>query len=223
MRKIEPRIVLSVLLIGAGILFLLQNLGFLKGASAIFWALAFAVGGGVFLYVYLTDRTQWWAIIPGLTLLGIGEIIAVGHFLPQYDDILGAPVLMVFISISFWIIYLTNRENWWAIIPGGVLLSIGVFIGLEAIFEGVEMVGVMFLGMGLTFVVLAYLPTQEGWMRWALVPAGVLLLMGVIFLGSAFAVLEIIGPAALVLVGLYLIYRTARPKEKIQAQIEESE
>jgi hypothetical protein len=223
MRKIEPRVVFSLLLIGAGILFLLQNLGFLEGAGSIFWSLAFAVGGGVFLYVYLTDRTQWWAVIPGLTLLGIGEVIAVGHFLPQYDDILGAPVLMVFISISFWIIYLTNRENWWAIIPGGVLLSIGVFIGLEAIFEGVEMVGVMFLGMGLTFVVLAYLPSQESWMRWALVPAGVLFLMGVIFLGSAFAVLEIIGPATLVLAGLYLIYRTARPKEKIQAQIEESE
>jgi hypothetical protein len=223
MRKIEPRVVFSLLLIGAGILFLLQNLGFLEGAGSIFWSLAFAVGGGVFLYVYLTDRTQWWAVIPGLTLLGIGEVIAVGHFLPQYDDILGAPVLMVFISISFWIIYLTNRENWWAIIPGGVLLSIGVFIGLEAIFEGVEMVGVMFLGMGLTFVVLAYLPSQEGWMRWALIPAGVLLFMGVIFLGSAFEALEIVVPAAMVLAGLYFIYRTVRPKEKIQAQIEESE
>jgi hypothetical protein len=217
MRKIEPRVVLSLLMIGAGILFLLQNLGFLKDAGEVFWALAFAVGGGIFLYVYLIDRTQWWAVIPGLTLLGIGEIIAVGHFLPQHADILGAPVLMVFISLSFWIIYLTNRENWWAIIPGGILLSIGVFIGLEAIFEGVEMVGIMFLGMGLTFVVVAYFPSQESWMRWALIPAGVLLLMGVIFLGSAFSVLEILGPAVLVLAGLYLIYRTVRPKGEIQA------
>lgn len=217
MRKIEPRIVLSLLMIGAGILFLLQNLGVLGDAGDVFGPLAFAVGGGVFLYVYLIDRTQWWAVIPGLTLLGIGEIIAVGNFLPQYEDILGAPVLMVFISLSFWIIYLTNRENWWAIIPGGVLLSIGVFIGLEAIFEGVEMVGIMFLGMGLTFVVVAYFPSQERWMRWALIPAGVLLLMGVIFLGSAFSVLEIIGPAVFVLAGLYLIYRTVRPKGEIQA------
>ena len=217
MRKIEPRVVFSVLMIGAGILFLLQNLGLLEGASAIFWALAFAVGGGVFLYVYLSDRTQWWAVIPGLSLLGIGEIIAVSHFLPQYEDILGAPVLMVFISISFWIIYLTNREHWWAIIPGGVLLSIGIFIAFESLFPGVEMVGVFFLGLGLTFVVLAYLPAQKGDMRWALIPAGVLLLMGVIFLGTAFSALEIIGPAVLVLAGLYLIYRTVRPKGEIQA------
>jgi hypothetical protein len=223
MRKIEPRIVFSLLMIGAGILFLLQNLGFLDFAGAVFWTIAFAVGGGIFLYVYLTDRTQWWASIPGLSLLGIAEIIAVGHFFPQYADILGAPVLMGFISLSFWVIYFTNRENWWAIIPGGILLSIGVFIGLEAIFEGVELVGIFFLGMGLTFVVVAYLPSQESWMRWALVPAGVLLFMGVIFLGSAFSALEVLGPAALVLVGLYLIYRTARPKEQIQAQIEESE
>jgi hypothetical protein len=223
MRKIQPRYVFGILLIGAGILFLLETLGFLEGASSIFWALTFAVAGGVFLYVYLTDRTHWWAVIPGLTLLGIGEIIAAGHFFPQYDDILGAPVFMIFISLSFWIIYLTNRENWWAIIPGGVLLSIGIFIGLEALFPGVEMVGVFFLGMGLTFVVLAYLPSQEGRLRWALVPAAVLLLMGVIFLGTAFAALEIIIPAVMVLAGLYLIYRIARPKEEIQAQIEESE
>ncbi len=217
MRKIEPRIVFSILLIGAGILFLLQNLGFLEDAGAVFWALAFAVGGGVFLYIYLTDRTNWWAVIPGLTLLGIGEIIAVSNFLPQYEDILGAPVFMVFISLSFWIIYLTNRENWWAIIPGGVLLSIGIFIGLDSLFPEVDMVGFFFLGMGLTFGVLAYLPARQEWMKWALVPAGVLLLMGVIFLGNAFSALEVIAPGVLVLVGLYLIYRTVRPKGEIQA------
>ena len=223
MKKIQPRFVFGILLIGAGILFLLQSLGFLEGAGSIFWALAFAVAGGVFLYVYLTDRTHWWAVIPGLTLLGIGEIIAVSHFFPQYEDILGAPVFMCFISLSFWIIYLTNQEHWWAVIPGGVLLSIGIFIALESIFPDVEMVGVFFLGLGLTFVVLAYLPAQKGDMRWALIPAGVLLLMGVIFLGSAFAALEIIIPAVMVLAGLYLIYRIARPKAEIQAQIEESE
>ena len=217
MRKIEPRVVFSLLMIGAGILFLLQNLGFLEFAGAIFWSIAFAVGGGIFLYVYLTERIHWWAIIPGLSLLGIAEIIAVDQFLPQYSDILGAPVFMGFISLSFWIIYLTNRESWWAIIPGGVLLSIAVFIGLEVLFPSVEMVGIFFLGMGLTFVVLAYLPEQEGRTRWALIPAGVLLLMGVIFLGSAFAALEIVVPAAMVLAGLYFIYRTVRPKGEIQA------
>jgi hypothetical protein len=223
MRKIEPRLVFSLLLIGAGILFLLQNLGVLEGASAIFWSLAFAVGGGIFLYVYLTDRAQWWAIIPGLSLLGVAEIIAVGHFFPQYADLLGAPVFMGMISMSFWIIYFTNRENWWAIIPGGVLLSVAVFIGLEALFEGVELVGIFFLGMGLTFVVLAYLPSMEGRTRWALIPAGVLLLMGVVFLASAFEALEIIIPAAMVLVGIYFIVRIFRPQGRIQAQLEESE
>jgi hypothetical protein len=217
MRRTGVRVVLSLLLIGAGVLFLLQNLGFLEDAGALFWALAFAVGGGTFLYIYLIDRTQWWALIPGLTLLGIGEIIAVDTFLPQYEEILGAPVFMGFISLSFWIIYLTNRENWWAVIPGGVLLSIAIFIGFESLFPDVEMVGVFFLGLGLTFVLVAYLPVQEGRMRWALIPAGVLLLMGIIFLGTAFSLLEIIGPAALVLAGLYLIYRTVRPKSEIQA------
>jgi len=179
MRGVKARVVLSLLMIAAGVLFLLQNLGFLEGASAILWALAFAGAGGAFLYVYLSARVHWWALIPGFTLLGIGGLIAGDNFVPQYADILGAPLLMGCISLSFWIIYLTNRESWWAIIPGGVLLTVGIFVGLESLIEGVELVGVFFLGRGLTFALLTLLPTPEGRMRWALIPAAVLLIMGI--------------------------------------------
>ncbi len=212
MRRVQARVTLSLLMIAAGVLFLLQNLGFLEGASVILWALVFAVAGATFLYVYLSDRVNWWALIPGFTLLGIGGLIAVENFIPQYGDTIGVPLLMGCISLSFWIIYLTNRESWWAIIPGGVLLTVGVFVGLESLIEGVELVGVFFLGLGLTFVIVALLPTPEGRMRWALIPAAVLLIMGILFTAAAFSIFKFIGPAGVILVGLYLIYRTFRPK-----------
>ena len=215
MRGVQARVVLSLLMIAAGILFLLQNLGFLEGAGAIFWALAFAVAGAVFLYIYLSDRINWWATIPGFTLLGIGGLIAVENFIPQYGDTLEVPLLMGCISLSFWIIYLTNRERWWAIIPGGVLLTIGVFVGLESLIKGVELVGIFFMGLGLTFVALALLPTPEGPMRWAFIPAAVLLMMGVLFTATAFSIFKFVGPAGVILIGLFLIYRTFRPKEQI--------
>ncbi|TET83977.1 MAG: hypothetical protein E3J37_04430 [Anaerolineales bacterium] len=212
MRGVQARVVLSLLMIAAGVLFLLQNLGFLEGASAILWTLAFAIAGGAFLYVYRSDRAHWWALIPGFTLLGIGGLIAVDNFVPQYADILGAPLLMGCISLSFWIIYLTNRESWWAIIPGGVLLTVGIFVGLESLIEGVELVGVFFLGLGLTFALLALLPMPEGRMRWSLIPADVLLIMWILFTAAAFSIFKLGGPTGVILVGLYLIYRTFRPK-----------
>ena len=215
MRRVQARVALSLLMIAAGVLFLLQNLGFLEGAGAILWSLAFAVAGAAFLYVYCSNRINWWALIPGFTLLGIGGLIAINNFIPQYGDILGVPLLMGCISLSFWIIYLTNRESWWAVIPGGVLLSIGVFVGLESLIEGVELVGVFFLGLGLTFVILALLPTPEGRMHWALIPAAVLIIMGILFTAAAFSIFKFVGPAGVILVGLYIIYRAFRPKEQI--------
>lgn len=218
MKERQTRIAIGLLMIAAGVLFLLQDLGFLEGAGALLWALIFAAAGGAFLYIYFTNRVQWWALIPGFTLLGIGGLIAFDTFIPQYADILGAPLFMGSISLSFWIIYLSNRERWWAIIPGGVLLTIALFIGLESAFEGVELIGVFFLGLGLTFALLAFLPTPEGRMQWALIPAAVLLLMGIFFTAVTFSVLKFIGPAALVLVGLYLVFRTFRTDRQTGAQ-----
>jgi len=162
MKGVQARVALSLLMIAAGVLFLLQNLGFLEGVGAILWALAFAVAGATFLYVYLSDRVNWWALIPGFTLLGVGGLIAVENFIPQYGDTLGVPLLMGCISLSFLIIYLTNRESWWALILVAVLLIVAILL-----------------------------------------------------IADAFSLFKFVGPAAVILVGLYVIYRTFRPKGQI--------
>lgn len=212
MKNVQIRTAFGLLMIAAGALFLLQSLGYLEGAVALFWTLVFAAAGCVFLYFFFLNREQWWALIPGFTLIGLGALIALDRFIPQWGGEFGGAVLMLAISLSFWVIYFRQREHWWAIIPGGVMLALGIFIGLEAIFTGVDLVGIFFLGLGLTFILVATLPAEREEMRWAFIPAGVLLLMGIIFTAKAFSVFEVVGPTLLILVGLYLVIRTFSPR-----------
>jgi hypothetical protein len=68
------------------------------------------------------------------------------------------------------------------------------------------------MGLGLTFGLLAILPTPQGRMKWALIPAGVLMVMGLLITASAADLLQFIGPVVLILVGLYLLFRVFKPR-----------
>jgi hypothetical protein len=208
MRRLEVQIIGALLLIAAGILFLLQNLGILGGSVALLWALLFGAGGAIFLFVFLTNRVNWWPVIPGFALLGIAGLIATSELAPGVEEAWGGALFLGGIALAFWVIYFTNRENWWALIPGGVLLTLALIAGLSSIFEGVELGGVFFLGLGLTFGLLSFLRTPEGRLKWALIPAGVLLVMGLVITAASTPLLRYLWPAALILAGLYLIVRT---------------
>ena len=212
MKRFDVRTVGAILLIVVGILLLLQNLGILGGVVALIWSLIFGVGGLIFLYMFLTDRTQWWAIIPGFALLGLAALITLDQFLPRVGDALGGTIFLGGIGLAFWVIYFLNREHWWAVIPGGVMFTVALIAGLSSIFEGAEMGGVLFLGLGLTFGLLSLLPTPQGRMKWALIPAAVLLVMGLLITAATTEILEYLWPAALILVGLYLLFRMFRSR-----------
>ena len=127
---------------------------------------------------------------------------------PELGDMFGGSIVLGGIGVAFWGIYLVDRNNWWALIPAGVMFTLTLVSGLEEFVSGIGMGGVFFLGLGLTFSVVAMIPTPEGRMKWAWIPAGILVVMGVLIIATAENLLTIIGPAALILVGLYLIYRT---------------
>ena len=210
MKRFDARTVNTVgaiLLIVVGILLLLQNFGILGGVVALIWSLIFAAGGLIFLYMFLTNRTQWWAIIPGFTLLGLAALIALDQFLPRVGDVLGGTIFLGGIGLAFWVIYFLNREHWWAVIPGGVMFTVALIAGLDAVFEGAEMGGVVLLGIGLTFGLLYFVPTPHGRMKWALIPAAVLLVMGLLITAAATGIFEYLWAIALILAGLYLLFR----------------
>jgi hypothetical protein len=198
-------------LIAAGILFLLQNLGVIQFADVI-WSAVFGLVGVFVLSFFFADRNNWWALIPGITLLDLGLLILLNTFIPNFEDTLGGALFLGGIGLSFWLIYLLRRDFWWAIIPGGALFTLAGVVVVATLGFEMESGGVFFLGLGLTFALLALVPTPEGRLGWAWIPGGILLVMGLLLIGAAANLMVFIWPAALILVGLFLIYRTLRSR-----------
>jgi hypothetical protein len=123
----------SLLILG-GILFLLDNLGYIE-IGGLVWALILAVGGLVFISVFLSEREHWWALIPGFTLLGVAATVAVGYLFPSWAN-LGGMFVLGGISVAFWMLYVVKREFWWAIIPGGVLATLAIVSVWDSVFPG---------------------------------------------------------------------------------------
>ena len=206
MKRLDPRIIIGVVLILAGGLGFLQAFGFLRNASDVFWGIIFLVAGGVFLTMFASNFASggWWAAFPGFVLAGIGVLI----LLPSALSDIGGGIFLGAIGLSFWTVYLTGRDRWWAIIPGGVLFTLAIVSVLPSnLIGGADSGGVFFLGLALTFLLVALLAG----MRWAYWPAGVLGVFGAfLFFQSQIYLLSYIAAAALILVGAYIILRSLR-------------
>lgn len=197
----------GLLFIFGGILFLLENLGVFQGSS-LFWAIVLALGGVFFLTMFGGLRSNWWAIIPGITLLGVALLIALDALFPAFEGELGGVIVLGAIGISFLIVYIMNRSFWWAIIPAGIMFSISIMIAIDTFTTGFDTGGLILLGMGATFAIVALLPDLPTDMRWAWIPAIVLGVIGIIVLAESMEIFNYIWPAALILVGLIFIWRT---------------
>ena len=204
MRRMDPRLLIGVLLIVGGLLSLLDIQGIISNAGGIFWGLVFAGGAALFLYILFTDPINWWAAFPGFTLLGL----AVSSFLPDSLEAYDGLAFFAGISLAFWWVYFTDRQRWWAIIPAGVLLTLGVVSVLDS-FSGIETGGSFFIGLGLTFLLVAILPA-EGSRSWALIPGTILLLFGVVLGVPLLGLSGYLWPAVLIILGGFLILRFFR-------------
>jgi hypothetical protein len=209
MSRWEARLALGVLLVAGGVLFLLQNLHLLVGAGTLFWVAAFAAAGGIFLYVFAKEPANWWAVIPGISLLGIAALIGLSWAAPAAAGVWGGGLFLGAIGVGFWVVYLMDRERWWAIIPGGVLVTLALVTGVSAVSGGGADAGALFfIGLGLTFGAVYLLPSPKRSMRWALIPALVLLLLGVLVGAAATTAVRFIWPVVLMAIGAVLLFRT---------------
>ena len=204
MKKDQSRLILGGALILAGILFLLQELNILGNAFQYLWLILMAAGAAVFIWIYFTKKEQWWAIIPGLTLLGLSlsSLDSLLNFYPG-SNWTGA-VFLGCIGLAFWLIYLRRQDQWWAIIPGGVLLTLAAVAGLDNILDWSEVI--FFLGLAGTFALVGILPNQLD-TRWAFIPAAVLAVLGVALFAPFKSVMLLIWPVALIALGVYILFR----------------
>lgn len=205
----KSNLYLGGLIVLAGVLLLLQNLGLITGVEHFAWAILFGLGGLAFLATFLYKRDNWWAAIPGSALLSLAALIVLGDLYPNLDN-WGGTVFLGGLSLGFWAVYLSQRAQWWALIPGGVLLTLAAVAGAEPFLPGTSSGGIFFLGLGVTFGLLYLLPTPGERMNWALIPCAILLIMGSFLMAAAVGLLKFVGPGALILIGIYLLYRTSR-------------
>ncbi len=198
MKRFDPRIVFGTLLLIGGGLALLQTMGYLNNASDVFWGGIFAALGLIFLSLLFGGH--WWSVFPGFTLLAIGVLI----LLPDTLEDFGGLVFLGGIALSFWVTYATApRERWWALIPAGVLTTLAGMTVAGERFGEFETAGFFFLGLSLTFLLVALFAG----MRWAYWPALALGVMAVLGLASLFEVANYIWAVALIAAGGFLLFR----------------
>jgi len=197
------RILAGLLIILVGILLLVQQLGKID-LSGDFWGIAFMLGGGViFLTLWLSERAQWWSLIPGGILASWGVAALLGKL--GLSATLVSLVGMFGSAAGFLAIYWMDRkENWWALIPAGVFVLVGIasVIGTAV---GEDWTGSLVLwGIAAVFAVL-YLRDRSQF--WPLIPAGVLAVVG--FGVSPLATsASFLFPALLIVAGALLVVRT---------------
>jgi len=197
----------GILLIAAGVMFLLGNLNIITVEGDIIIGPLFAIGGVVFLLVFIVNTDNWWALIPAFALMAIGTIIFMDDALPAMADLWSGAVFLGLLSIAFLMIYIFHREQWWALIPGGVLFTLaGVSLISDTDYSG----GVFFLGMAITFGLIYFLPKPSGKSKWALYPAGILLAIGVLVTLGEANVLNYVLPLALLIAGGYVLFRSLK-------------
>lgn len=208
--KITIRNSLGILLVAIGILIVLQNLDLLQGNTGnIVWASLFIIASSYLIYKFYRNRRQWWLVIIGLVglFLAASNIISLFPALAMYSNL----VSIIGIGFGFLLIYLIGKENWWALIPVGLLFSIGVGEILEISQAGVITDGIIFWGLGFTFLIMLFLPTQTKRMNWPAIPAAVLLAIGaVVTLDKGGRFFSILGPGLLLFGGGLILYLSTR-------------
>lgn len=169
-------------LLVAGLLMLLFNFGFLARFDPLtqyIGAGLFAAGGLAFFGGYLVRREQWGRLVPGWMLLALAGVILLST-LPEADRRWMAALPFLGLAAAFTHIWLIKRgAHWWAIIPGGFMLVLGLVLAVSIYVARLETLGaLLFLGMGLVFFLL-YLLGGRPRQWWALIPGTVLLLFGI--------------------------------------------
>ena len=83
MERRQTSLIWGIGLLVVGALLLLRNLDVIPDTGEFSPAVLFIVGGAVFGWLYISNRDQWWWIIPSGALLGIGLLIGLTGLSPS--------------------------------------------------------------------------------------------------------------------------------------------
>lgn len=196
----------AAFLLVAGLFLLLKNLNLFGMWGEVAWGGLFAAAGLGFLIWLLFDFGHWWRAVPGFTLLSIGALVLVGWRGVDLGD-WAAALVMFGLALGFWASALMARDNWWAVIPAGVLTVLGALTGLREQLSAAAWLAAFLIGVGLVFLLLYLVRLRQHDSRWAAIPAGALVLFGIVTLAGTLGSTSLAArwwPTLLLAVGLGL-------------------
>ena len=204
----------GILLIAGGGLAIAEQLGYLNELPDSIWMWIFGFVSLVsFLSYALSGWKDWGWLFPAGVFGGLAVII--GLAVSGYENAaIGSP-LFFGLLIPFVAAYLTNRaKNWWALIPGGMMLFLALVTLLVDTTANDEWIGALFLFMiGLPFLLVYLHNRMKNW--WALIPAGVMLFLSLIVVLSTVVEGEWIGSLFLFAIALsfFIVYMNNRTRQ----------
>jgi hypothetical protein len=171
----------GVLLIGGGGLALAEQLGYVDNLSPTLWVFVFAAISLLgFLSYATTGWKEWWWLFPAGIFGGLAIIIVLTT--NHVDSAAVGSPLFFGLLLPFAAAYFIDRtRNWWALIPGGVML----FLAMTTLMVdnvGGEWVGAMFLLLIAAAFLFVYLSNRAR--MWALLVAYI---FGVLSIGPMLA------------------------------------
>jgi hypothetical protein len=189
------------LLVILGLGFLAENLDLLGDWNMPVGSLVLGAISLMFLAIFASDREQWWALIPGLVVLGVAAAV----FFAEQDliaDHVVATIILAGVGLPFLLIFLMDRDHWWALIPGMTMSGIAVAVLLEGTgFIGDEMIGgVVVGGIALGFLSI-YMIDRKQW--WAMIPGGILGTIACLLLIAG--AVDLLVPVVIILIGLLML------------------
>lgn len=200
----DRRTQLGLALVALGLFALLADIGLFASVGRIVGLVLFGAAGVLVLGMYRNEPRRFWMLPVGFALLGLG--------VASLDLPWGGGAFLGSIGLGFLAIWLTDpeRDRWWALIPAGVLLTLGVvatydeWLAPRGDFAGT----LFFLGLAATFAVLYLLPSvKQEWAIWPALALGVVALLTMSFQGGW------VVPILLIAVGAWLLTRQSQPQD----------
>lgn len=210
----DHRNLLGVLLILFGLYLVLEQFGIIPAeARGLVPAALFALAAAALFSMYFANPSRWWAVMVGFFLSGLSISALLGVFAPELSSRVTGAIFFGSLSLGFASVYLIKRDFWWAIIPAGVTLSLAAVTFFDNT-PGLpfEPAGLLFIGLGLTFLLLSTVKASGQQLSWAIYPGVPLLIFGVMLALGTEESWSIMGPLLLMAGGAWLLYSSLRKR-----------
>ncbi|MCW5876358.1 MAG: hypothetical protein KIS85_05680 [Anaerolineales bacterium] len=208
----DYRTIFGVLLIAGGLLMALQQLGYLGGqwGDALFAGI-WALGALYFFDRSRSENNPWFGFI-ALILGGLAASNLLDLFIAPIGEALGGAIFLGAIGAAFVLVYRREPNNWWALIPAGVMFSLASISLLNDLRLDLpfDTGGLLFIGIGLTFLLISRLRSAGEGLGWAVFPAIALLLFGLFVAFDAALPWNYVWPALLILAGAFSLLQAMR-------------